>query len=241
MSLKQTIDEKLATLAETEFTYIETADINRAGELDLGCTGIYTEATVIYFEIKNLALLIRENGRRKAAMAYTMIREAIGAIAETDGGFVNCHSSDAFLVIYPGKETNTTNAIKSALKIASVLNYATKTKFGNIVGLEFAMGIDHGHIMGTKTLSDNGLDKLTWFGSCIIKARTISHECSRPYHVGVSSIIYHNFDDEMLYATKRILGIKKRVEIWNKISYQYENNKKHLYQTNHKIDIDEAE
>ena len=38
---------------------------------------------------------------------------------------------------------------------------------------------------------------------------------------------------------RRILGIRKKVEIWTKVSYQYENVKKHLYQTNHKISFDE--
>ena len=43
----------------------------------------------------------------------------------------------------------------------------------------------------------------------------------------------------MRVRTRRILGIKKRIEVWNKVSYQYDNVKKHLYQTNQKIDIEE--
>lgn len=241
MSLKQTIDEKLTALSETEFTYIETSDINKADEIDFGCTGIYMEATVIYFEIKSLPFFVKVNGRRKAAQIYTIFHEMLSSIAEADGGIVNCYSPEAFLIIYPGKENDMQNAVKSALRIASVGSEALKTRFGSTTALEFAMGLDHGHIMGTKNLSDNGLPRMTWFGSCIMKAKQICHHCSKPYFVGVSSIIYHSFDKELLVTTRRILGIKKRVEIWTKLSYQFDNEKKHLYQTNHKLDFEEAQ
>lgn len=241
MSLKANIDEKLTTLAGTEFTYIETSDISKANEIDYGCTGIYLEATIIYFEIKNMAFILKENGRRKMAQIYTMFREVLSAIAEADGGFVNCYSPESILVVYPGKENNTKNAVKSAIKISTFLSEALKTKFGNITGLEFGMGMDHGHIMGTKNLSDNGIECLTWFGTSILKAKSICRECARPYYLGISSVIYHGLDEELLITIKRILGIKKRVELWTKVSYQYENNKKHLYQTNHRIALDDAQ
>ena len=44
----------------------------------------------------------------------------------------------------------------------------------------------------------------------------------------------------MRIAQRKILGLKKTVEMWTKVTYQYENVKKHLYQTNHKIPLDEA-
>lgn len=241
MSLKASIEEKLTALASSEFTYIETPDIKRAEEIDYNCTGIYMEATIIYVQIKNIPFLLKENGRRKIAQIYTMFREVLAAVAESDGGFVNCYSPESFLVIYPGKETVMKNAVRGALKISSVLSESLKTHFGNLTGLEFGIGIDHGHIMGTKNLSDNGIECLTWFGSGIMKAKAISHECARPYYVGISSIVFHGLDEELLVTTKRILGIKKRVELWTKLSFQYENTKKHLYQTNHKIALDDAQ
>ena len=105
--------------------------------------------------------------------------------------------------------------------------------------MEFAIGIDHGHIMGTKNLSDNGNDHLSWFGTCIYKAMRICKECARPFYVGVSGSIYHNLDEDLRIAERRILGIKKKVEIWTRVSYQFDNVKKHLYQTNHRISFDE--
>lgn len=240
MSLLDTLDARLKTLSETEFQYIESNDINRALELDHGCTGLYLEATVVYFEIKNPNFIIKEHGRRKMAQLHTMLHEVLVSIAEQDGAFVNCYSPSAFLIAYPGKENSMKKAVSGALKMVYALTESFKSKFDLVSKMEFGMGLDHGHIMGTKTLLDHGFEQITWFGSCIFKAISVAKECGRPYYVGVSSIVYHNLDESLLITTRRIIGIKKRIELWTKVTYQYENVKKHLYQTNHKINFEEA-
>ena len=174
------------------------------------------------------------------AQTYTMYKEVLTAIAQQDKAFVNCFAPNAFLVVYPGRDESFEPAVKGALKIVHALSEDFKQQFSGFVGLEFAIGMDHGHIMGTKNLSDNGLESITWFGSCIYKAQRIAKECSRPFYVGISGSIYHSLSEDMRIAPRRILGVKKNVEMWTKITYQYENVKKHLYQTNHKIPLEEA-
>ena len=240
MSWKEELSTKLMAYADSEFDYIETKDIKNVSKIDLGCTGIYMEGTIIYFEIKNLPYILKENGRRKTAQTYTMFKEVLTAVTEEDEAFVNCFSPNAFLIVYPGRDESMEVAVKGALRIAHALSEDFKQAFSAIQGLEFAMGLDHGHIMGTKNLSDNSYEHITWFGSCVYKAIRIASECSRPFYVGISGSIYHSLGEEMRIAQRRILGLKKTVEMWTKISYQYENVKKHLYQTNHKIPLDEA-
>lgn len=240
MSWKETLSEKLNAYIGAEFNYVETKDINDATKIDHGCSGIYMEGTIIYFEIKNVPYLLKEHGRRKVALLYTMFKEAITAIAEPTGAFVNCFAPNALLVVYPGRDESIPTAVVGALKIVHLLTEDLKQQFSFINGIEFSMGLDHGHIMGTKNPSDNGNDCITWFGSCVYKAIRISKECSRPFYVGISGSIYHSLDESLRIVTRRILGIKKNVEMWSKVTYQYENVKKHLYQTNHKISPDEA-
>ena len=239
MSWKETLGEKLSAYANAEFDYIETKEITDASKIDLGCSGVYMESTIIYFEIKNLPYALKENGRRKIAQTYTMFKEVLSAVTEQDKAFVNCFAPNAFLIVYPGRDESLEPAVKGAMRIAHALSEDFKPHFSGILGLEFSMGLDHGHIMGTKNLSDNGMEHLTWFGSCIYKAMRIAKECSRPFYVGISGSIYHNISEDLRIAQRRILGIKKTVEMWTKVSYQYENVKKHLYQTNHKISIEE--
>ena len=239
MSWKEDMTEKLSALSKAEFDYIETKDISRVSEIDLNCSGIYMESTVIYFEIKNINYMLKELGRRKVAQAYTMYREVLGAIAEQTGAFVNCFAPNAFVVIYPGKEETYASAIKGAMKITYALTNTFKEEFAHITGLEFAMGMDHGHIMGSKNLSDTGMEHITWFGTCIYKAIQISKACTRPFYIGIAGTIYHSLPENLRITYRRILGLKKSVEIWTKVSYQYDNVKKHLYQTNHKLALDE--
>jgi class 3 adenylate cyclase len=233
------LGEMLTKYSEDEFNYIDTKDITRAEDIDYGCSGVYMEGTVIYFEMKNLQYILKELGRRKAAQAYTMLHAVISSLAQRHGAFVNCYAPNAFLIVTPGKEDSNKTAVKTALKLAYALSESFKHQFSEITGLGFSMGLDHGHIMGTKNLSDNGYNHMAWFGSCIYKAMRISKECDRPFYVGISGSIYHNLDEDLRIAERRILGIKKKVEIWTKVTYQYENVKKHLYQTNHKISLDE--
>ena len=102
------------------------------------------------------------------------------------------------------------------------------------------MGLDHGHLMGSKNLSDNGVEHLTWFGTTIYKAARIAKESTRPYHVGLSGTIYHSLGDDLRITQRHIFGLKKTVEMWTKVTYQYDNVKKHLYQTNYKLPLDKA-
>ena len=74
MSWKDTLGEKLTAYSKSEFEYIETKDVSDASKISLGCSGIYMEATIIYFEIKNFHYILKENGRRKIAQTYTMLQ-----------------------------------------------------------------------------------------------------------------------------------------------------------------------
>ena len=234
---EQSLINNFSSYSNEEFEYIETTDINQAKNINCGATGIYTEATIVYFEIKNPTYILKENGRRKAAVLYTMCNELLSAIAEQTGGFVNDFSSDSFLIIYPGKEGSIRKAVTGAMKIAYALTETFKQQFSIIHGFEFAMGLDHGHVMGSKTLSDCHIENISWFGLCIYKAKRICKECARPYFVGVSGNVYHSLEEDLKITTR--LGIKKNVDVWTKVTYQYENVKKHLYQTNHKISPEE--
>ena len=240
MSWKDTFGNKLTAYAEAEFEYVETKNLEDVSKIDLGCSGIYMESTVIYLEIKNIAYILKENGRRKMAQTYTMFKEVISAITEQDEAFVNCFAPNAFLIVYPGRDESLEPAVKAAMKITHALTEDFKHQFSGVMGLEFSMGLDHGHIMGTKNLSDNGSEHLTWFGSCIYKAMRIAKECSRPFHVGISGSIYHSLSEDMRIAQRRVVGLKKTIEMWTKITYQYDNVKKHLYQTNQKIPLEEV-
>lgn len=231
MGILQSITEKTKQLAEAEFEYTYTYDFNSLEVLDQNCTGIVMEATVIYFRINNIDFMLK-TGKRLAAKCYKIYYHALREICEATGGHLNCYSPDSFLMIYPKEKFDETFATDVAIKTASLLNSTLRETFEQLSHLNFGMGVDHGKILGTKTIDENGYARIAWFGRTIEKAKTICSLSQRPFYVGVSRSLYHHLDDSLKTVTKNFLGIKKEVSLWTRMSYEFDNLKKHLYQTN---------
>lgn len=241
MSLTQSILEKTNALAEADFVYNNSSNFSLIDSLDNDCTGLVLEATVIHFEIKNLSTLLK-TGKRLAARVYKIYYHALKEVCQETEGFLNCASQNSFLLIYPKEQHHVSYVVEVAMKIANLFSVQLRESIEKVAAINFAMGIDIGNILCTKAVSDFNYAEVIWFGKTIEKAATICRECNRPYFVGVSGTIYNHLDENLKVTTKRILGIKKQVELWNRLSYQFENEKKHLYQTNfHKTFEEEVE
>lgn len=238
MSLIQTITEKASALSSAEFSYTVTSNFEGAKDLDLDCSGIVMDATHIFVQIKNQSFLLK-TGKRLAARVYKFYYHALDEICKQTKGFLNCYSPEGFLMIYPKEQHEVADVVDIAIKTADLISTGLKDIIEQHGHINFAIGVDKGNILGTKTHADGGNDHISWFGTSINKAIAISHECAKPYYVGVSGTVYQHLDEEHRVATKRILGIKKHVEIWTSVSYQFENVKKHLYQTNFHKSFDE--
>ena len=238
MSLVQSILEKTNALTNAEFQYTNSSNFSIIDSLDNDCTGLVMEATVIYFEIKSLPTLLK-TGKRPAAKVYKIYYNALYEICRETEGFLNCCSASSFLLIYPKDQHHVSDVVEIAMKIADLFSVKLREVIEKSTIINFAMGIDVGNILCTKVNCDYDYPQAIWFGSSINKAATICHECNRPYFVGVSGTVFNRLDDSLKTTTKRILGIKKQVEIWNRNSSMFENEKKHLYQTNFHKSFDE--
>lgn len=238
MSLIPTILEKTNALTDAEFQYTNSSNFSLIDNLDNDCTGLVMEATVIYFEIKNLSALLK-TGKRLTAKVYKIYYNTLKEISTETEGFLNCCSADSFLLIYPKEQHHVNEIVEIAMKIADLLSVKLREVLEKSTTISFAMGIDIGNILGTKVTCDYGYSQVIWFGTAINKATAICHECNRPYFVGVSGTIFNHLDDSLKITTKRILGIKKQVDMWSRNSYMFENEKKHLYQTNFHKSFDE--
>lgn len=227
----QSIIEKTNTLAEVEFEYSKTPDFNHIKSLNDECTGIVMEATVIYLEIKNIDFLLK-TGKRLAARIYKIFYQTLQEVCKGTGGHLNCYSPNSFLLIYPMEKFSETFVVDTAIKTANLFNISLREPIEKLSHLNFGIGVDHGNILGTKTIDENGYPHIVWFGHTIEKAITICHLSQRPFFVSVSRSVHHKLDDSLKTTTKHILGIKKEVDLWTRMSYQFENVKKHLYQTN---------
>ena len=231
MGILQRITEKTKQLAEVEFDYTSTSDLNSLESLNLDCTGIVFEATVIYLEITNINFMLK-TGKRLAARVYKYYYHALREICETTGGQLNCYSPKGFLLIYPKEKFDENYVVDIAIKTANLFNVGLREMVEKHTHVNFGIGVDHGNILGTKTIDENGYTHIAWFGNTIEKAITLSQLSQRPFYVSVSRSVYHHLDDSLKTTTKHILGIKKEVNLWTRMSYLFDNVKKHLYQTN---------
>lgn len=237
MSIVENIKSKAESLADVEFSYSITNDFSAIDSLDDDCSAIVVDGTVIYFEIKNLVLL-QKTSKRQAARVYKMYYHALKEVCKETDGYLNCFSPDSFLMVYPKEKHDLSYVVDTALKIADLFSIKLREPFEKHCHLNFSMGIDHGNILGTKVISDGNLQHIAWYGTTIDKAKTIAQKSIRPFYVGVSGTVYHHLNEDLLTTTKQILGIHKRVEIWERVSYEYDNTKRHLYQTNFHKDFD---
>lgn len=237
MSFIQEIKEKTQALSECEFDYTTTSDFSASNSLDNDCNAIVMDVTVVYFEIKNIDVLLK-TGKRLAARVYKIYYNTLKRICQETGGELSCHSPHSFLMIYPKKEYDNTYVVDIAMKTADLISVGMRETLEKLAHISFSMGIDSGNILGTRTI-DNNDNHISWFGNTIEKATAISRQCQRPFFVGLSGTVFHHLDDSIKKTTKHILGIKKEVELWTRVSYQFENIKKHLYQTNFHRSFDE--
>jgi hypothetical protein len=238
MSFTQQILEKANALSEGEFNYTTSSDFSLTNSLNDDCNAIVMEATVIYFDIKNIDVLLK-TGKRLAARVYKLYYNALKRICQETGGHLNCYSPHSFLMIYPKDDYDMSYVVDVAMKTADLISMTLREPIEKHSHNNFSIGVDNGNILGTRTIDGNE-SHISWFGNAIEKANAISHLCMRPFFVGLSGTVYHHLDDSMKKTTKRILGIKKEVEVWTRVSYQFENQKKHLYQTNFHRTFEEA-
>ena len=234
MGILQNVNEKINQLSEVEFEYKTTDDFNYMESLNNDCTGIVMEANVIYFKINNIDFMLK-TGKRLAARIYKMFYHTLHEICETTGGHFNCYSPDSFLLIYPKEKFDETYTVNVAIKTATLFNINLRETFEKHTHLNFGIGVDHGNILGTKTINENGYTHIAWYGNAIEKAIALSRLSQRPFLVSVSRSVYHHLDENLQTTTKTILGIKKEVSLWTRSSYEFDNVKKHLYQTNAQI------
>ncbi len=225
------ISQKTNELSDVDFVYSTTSDFSYINTLDDGCSAIVLEATVVYFEFKNIQSLLK-TGKRLAARVYKIYQHALQDVCRNTGGYFNCYSPTSFLMIYPKEKYDISYVVDVAIKTADLISVGLRDCIEKHTHNNFSMGIDFGNVLGTKTCCENKYTQTVWFGHAIEKAAVISGLCQRPFFVGVSGTVFHHLNEDLLKTTKRILGIKKSVDIWTRVSYQLDNVKHHLYQTN---------
>lgn len=213
---------------QQEFTFSETRHIEGKTLSQEQLEAIVVVSNVLFVRINQMATVVDSQGKRAAAKIFRLYRQVIQRFAELTQAHFEIYDSCSFLLIYPGPHEEAPKAVKRAMQLTHILTDSLKAYAEQFNKMDFAIGIDHGRILGTNE------GRLIWQGICIEKAKKISEMCLKPYRIGISGMVYKTLDETDKVVTKRILGmIPKKEEIWQRNSYDFSNEHRHYFVTKH--------
>ena len=184
--------------------------------------GLRFEATVIYLEIRDTALILSRNTSvmlEKIRMSYFYV---IIEIVHSLGGIVRRAHDDGFYIFFQGTtQTALNNAVKAAMKIKYMLTneYSQVKKMLDVYGaLNFSIGIDDGKVLCIRA-GDESVQHgdLIWSGEVLTMATTIAKILPMPEYIGVSELVHYNLKDSIKYRK----GKKEIQEIWHSDCFKH--------------------
>lgn len=213
---------------QQEFTFSETRHIEGKTLSQEQLEAIVVVSNVLFVRINQMATVVDSQGKRAAAKIFRLYRQVIQKFAELTQAHFEIYDSCSFLLIYPGPHEEAPKAVKRAMQLTHILTDSLKAYTEQFNQMDFAIGIEHGRILGTNE------GRIIWQGMCIEKAKKISEMCIKPYRIGISRMVYSILEENDKVITKHILGmIPQKEEIWLRNSYDFANAHRHYYVTKH--------
>lgn len=221
------IISKVETTARQEFSFIETQHIGSITLLEEQLDSAVVVSNILFLRIQQLERVINSDGKRAAAKVFRLYREVAQTFAKQTKAYFEIHSSNSFMLVYPGPREEARRVVKYAMQLTYILTESLKAYADEFKQTDFTIGIDHGRILATNE------GRLIWQGICIEKAAKISELCAKPLRIGISGMVYSVLEESDKVITRRILGIPQKEEIWTRNSYDFVGSHKHYYTTRH--------
>jgi class 3 adenylate cyclase len=246
MGLKDDIKKEVKNILDTKFDVEDVSyvpDIENS-KLIYGNKGLQFEGTVLYVDMRGSTSVLSKHNRPVVAKIHMSYFHAILKIAEIYDGEVRSFNGDSVLVFFEGNSKLTLNsAVMAAMKMTYIIssNEGINNELQKYSTVDFGIGIDFGHILCTKiglAKKPNNKD-LIWIGHAVNKSTVISDSRKSPYHVGISSVVYSNLNDNVKYHTqKNYLGQEEKINMWTKGYITYDGKQEEYYYTNYYFTVD---
>lgn len=242
MGIKEDIKSKVKNIIDTNYvvedvSYVPSIDNSK---LTFGNKGLKFEATVLFIDMRGSTDVLNKHNKSTVAKIHMAYFHAIIKIANLYDGQVRSFNGDSMLAFFQGTTKNTlSNAVKAAMKIKYILNDGDEgiNKILNkYTPVDFGIGIDDGKILCTKIGigGDSNNKDLIWIGNAVNKSVVISDECKNPTHIGISSFVYNNLNDEVkYYLEKDLWGNDVKVDMWEKAHIDYNGSMEVIYTTSY--------
>jgi adenylate cyclase len=240
MGLKQDIIDKVKSILDTEFkiedvTYVP--EINNS-KLTFGNTGLKFEATVLYIDMRDSTEILNKHNKATIAKIHMSYFHTVVKIAKSLGGEVRSFNGDSMLVFFQGTSKNTlSNAVQASMQMKYMISNSESginKLLSDFSAINFGIGLDDGKILCTKigVGGDSNNQDLMWIGNAVNKSTVISDKSKSPNHIGISSYVYANLNDDAKYGTrKNYLNQVERVNMWTQSSFVYNGKTEYYYFT----------
>ncbi len=237
MGLKEDIKNKVTTIVNdyfevTDVTYVPKIDDKK---LTFGNSGLLFEATVLFIDMRGSTAILNNHNRTSVAKIHMAYFHTIVKIANLFGGNIRSFNGDSVLVFFQGtSKVSLSNAVKAAMKIRYMLSdkkngiAETLTKYTEI---DFGIGIDDGNILCTKIgVGGEHNRDLFWIGNAVNKSTVLSDKAKLPNAVYISSYVYSNLTDELLYENPTEV---QKINMWESTTINYNGKNEICYYTSY--------
>ncbi len=235
MSLKEDIRNKVETIIDEKFTVTDVTYVPKIDDskLTFGNTGLRFEGTVLFIDMRGSTAILNNHNRTTVAKIHMAYFHTIVKISNLFGGHVRSFNGDSALVFFQGTtKASLSTAVKAAMKIKFMLNddkEGIKDIISKYTTIDFGIGIDDGKILCTKIgIGGEHNRDLFWIGNAVNKSTVLSDKAKLPRAIYISSYVYANLTDELLYKDAEA---KEKVNMWKSSIIKYNGKEQTCYYT----------
>lgn len=245
MPLRDDIRNKVKTILDASFSTTIVDYVPRIDDTKLTFfnTGLEFEATVVFIDMRGSTATLNKHNKTTVAKIHTSYFHTIVKIANANNGHVRSFNGDSALMFFQGTTKNSlSNAVLTAMKIRYMLSdvdTGINTLLEKYSEVDFGIGIDHGKILCTKVgIGGEHNRDLFWIGNCVNKSTVVGNNCKSPNHIGISSYIYSNLNDNAKYGIRKIYyGQDEKVDMWTLATFSYNGKYEYYYYTNWHVTV----
>jgi adenylate cyclase len=243
MTLNDDIRNKVNTILNENFSTTLISYIPRIDDTKLTFlnTGLEFEATVIFIDMRGSTATLNKHNKTTVAKIHMSYFHTIVKIANANNGHVRSFNGDSALIFFQGTTKDSlSNAVLTAMKIKYMVSddkQGINKLLKKYSEVDFGIGMDNGKILATKVGISGGHNRdLFWIGNCVNKSTVIGNECRSPTHIGISSHVYGNLNDNAKYVTrKNYYGQDEKVDMWTKSQFMYNGQHEYYYYTSYHV------
>ncbi|QPH37901.1 adenylate/guanylate cyclase domain-containing protein [Pedobacter endophyticus] len=241
MGLNSDITTKVKDILDGNFNIEDVTYVPEISnpKLTFNNTGLRFEATTLFIDLRNSTGILNAHNKSTIAKIHKAYLFTTVKVATSLGGEVRSFNGDSVLAFFQGTtKTTLSNAVKAAMKIKYMISNTgsgINSMLAKYSAVDFGIGLDDGRVLCAKVGvgGDANTKDLIWIGNAVNKAVVISDECKSPYHIGISSYVYSNLNDEVKFGTQKDpWGREVKVDMWTAYYVTYNGKRETFYKTN---------